>query len=81
MKNKLAEKNVAVVVTDDVGQSDLRKIANALKTAGVAAHIVSLRKAAFKALNQKKRSNVFEIEAAAEDADSNTYDAWYYPAY
>jgi protease I len=79
MENKLAEKRVAIVVTDGFEQSEFEQPLEALKENGATVDIISLKKGTIKAWKDKNWGDEFEATVAIEDANADDYDALVLP--
>src|SRR4051812_42242678 len=79
MENKLADKKVAVLVTDGFEQSEFQKPVEALKFQGATVDIISLNKGTVKAWKDGDWGEEFEATLGIEDANSADYDALVLP--
>src|SRR6476469_4142505 len=79
MENKLAEKRVAIVVTDGFEQSEFEQPLEALKEDGATVDIISLKKGTIKAWKEKNWGDEFEATVAIDDANADDYDALVLP--
>jgi protease I len=74
MKKKLINKKAAVLVTNGFEQSEFEKPVIALKKAGVAVDVISLKKSNIKGWKDKNWGNVFHVDKAVENALPSDYD-------
>jgi protease I len=79
MNNTLTGKNVAVMATDGVEQSEFEKPVQALKDAGATVTIVSLKSGTFKAWNEKDWGKTINVDKTVDDVNSNDFDALVLP--
>jgi protease I len=79
MENKLADKKVAILVTDGFEQSEFERPVEELKKQGATIDIISLKKGTIKAWSGGDWGEEFESTVAIEDADSASYDALVLP--
>src|SRR3954469_4596779 len=79
MENILADKKVAILVTDGFEQSEFEQPLEALKENGATVDIVSLKKGTIKAWKDKNWGEEFEATVGIDDADSSEYDALVLP--
>src|SRR5262245_45090525 len=79
MAGELRGKRVAVLVTTGFEQSELTTPRNALKTAGADVDLVSLKKEAVKAWNNKQWGEEFDVDLHIDEAKVDAYDALVLP--
>lgn len=74
MKKHLNNKKAAILVTNGFEQSEFEKPVIALKKAGIAVDIVSIKKGHIKGWKDKNWGNVFNVDKSLETALSADYD-------
>lgn len=74
MKKQLINKKAAILVTNGFEQSEFEKPVIALKKAGVAVDVISLKKGHIKGWKDKNWGNVFNVDKSLETALSADYD-------
>jgi protease I len=79
MSNELKGKKIAMLVTNGFEQVELTEPRKALREAGAAVEIVSLKKDAVKAWNHKDWGEEFEVDVHIDAAKVDEYDALVLP--
>jgi protease I len=79
MENKLADKRVAILVTDGFEQSEFERPLEELKKQGATVDIVSIEKGTIRSWNDGDWGEEFESTVAVADASSSNYDALVLP--
>ncbi len=72
-------KKIAFLATDGVEQVELERPLDAVRQAGGAAELVSLKPGEIQAFNHHDRGDKFPVDRALDDADPNAYDALVLP--
>ncbi len=79
MNAKLAKKNVAILATDGFEQAELEEPLKALKEAGAAVRIVSLKKGRIQGMKHADKGDQFDVDLALADAKPDDFDALMLP--
>jgi protease I len=79
MKKHLINKKAAILVTNGFEQSEFEKPVIALKKAGIAVDVISLKKGHIKGWKDKNWGNVFNVDKSLETALSADYDVLVLP--
>lgn len=75
MEGKLKGKNVAIIATNGVEQSEFEEPLKALQKAGASIKIISLKAEPFKTWKEKDWSDVHNVDLTIDQANSSDYDA------
>ncbi|REL33294.1 type 1 glutamine amidotransferase [Rhodohalobacter sp. SW132] len=75
-KNKLS---IAILATDGFEESELSEPRNALKDAGMIAHIVSPKQDQIRAWKHTEWSSEYKVDVPLDEADTENYDALLLP--
>lgn len=70
---------VAVIATDGVEQAELEKPVEALRNAGAAVEVLSLKPGEFQCFNHQDKGGKFSADKAVKDARPDEYDALLLP--
>ena len=74
MKKQLNDKKAAILVTNGFEQSEFEKPVIALKKAGIAVDVISLKKGHIKGWKDKNWGNVFNVDKSLDTAVPEDYD-------
>lgn len=79
MENKLANKKVAVVVTNGFEDSEFNEPVKALKKEGATVDVISLKKGTIRSWLGKDWGKDYEVDRSIDDVDAKEYDALVLP--
>lgn len=79
MAEKLAGKNVAILVASGFAQVEMTKPRDALKEAGATVTIVSTKSGQIQGMNHADKGDKFDVDLTLDDANPEDYDALMIP--